>query len=117
MTGSRRSNPDRREHASEIAEASKRLEEFSGHAPDEVLKVKAATTTVALPVGELDFVGYTTVRDGKREKYIHRFKKTSRPLLASSFDGTCLHIHGGGYEFTDSGIEHRLATRRRISWL
>ena len=108
MTGSRRGNPERRErHAEAIEEAARRLEDFSGHAPSEVLRVPAQTPKVALPVGELDFVGYTTVRDGKTEKYIHRFAKKSRPLLASSHDGTSLHILGGEYEFTEAGIEDR----------
>jgi hypothetical protein len=107
MTGVRRGNPDRRTHQPELDEAAQRLEDFSGHAPTEVLRVPAQTPTVALPVGELDFVGYTTVRDGKTEKYIHRFAKKSRPLLASSHDGTSLHILGGEYEFTEAGIEDR----------
>ena len=47
---------------------------------------------------------YDTVRDGESEKYIHRFKKRSRPLLVSSSDGKSLHILGGEYEFTDRGI-------------
>jgi hypothetical protein len=55
----------------------------------------------------LDFVGYTTVRDGKRERYIHRFRKKSRPLLAASSDGTSLQILGGEFEFTEAGIEDR----------
>ena len=55
--------------------------------------------------GEMDGVLYTTVRDGETEKYIHRFKSGSRPLLVSSHDGQSLHIIGGKYEFTERGIE------------
>jgi hypothetical protein len=59
------------------------------------------------PVGELDGVLYTTVRDGVTEKYIHKFRKKSRPLLATSHDGKSLHILGGEYEFTERGIEDK----------
>ena len=59
---------------------------------------------MVITVGYLDAVMYETVRDGKTEKYIHRFKKQARPLLCSSYDGTQLLILGGGYDFTDRGI-------------
>jgi hypothetical protein len=58
-------------------------------------------------VGDLDGVLYTTVRDGKTEKYVHRFRKRSRPLLVSAHDGKSLHILGGEYEFTERGIEDK----------
>lgn len=58
-------------------------------------------------VGELDGVLYTTVRDGQTEKYVHRFRKKSRPLLATSHDGTQLGIVGGQFQFTEAGIEDR----------
>jgi hypothetical protein len=60
-----------------------------------------------LVVGPLDFVGYTTVRDGKTEKYIHRFKKKAKPVLAVTAQGRQLKIVGGHYEFTEAGIEDR----------
>ena len=58
----------------------------------------------ALAIGELDGVMYTTRRDGKQEKYIHKFKKSSRPLLCASFDGKILVVLGGAYQFTKRGI-------------
>ncbi len=58
----------------------------------------------ALLIGDLDGVLYTTVRDGLKESYVHKFRKKSRPQLASSFDGKQLYILGGGYAFTDRGI-------------
>lgn len=63
--------------------------------------------SVGLLIGEMDGVLYTTVRDGKKESYIHRFKARSRPLLVSSSDGDSLHIIGGKYAFTESGIVDR----------
>ena len=59
---------------------------------------------VGYKFGECDFVGYTTVRDGKTERYIHRFKKRSRPSLVSAHDGSEIRMVGGSYEFTDAGI-------------
>lgn len=60
-----------------------------------------------LVVGELDGVLYTTVRDGNVEKYIHRFKKKSRPLLTARADGKQLGIVGGQFQMTEAGIEDR----------
>ena len=59
---------------------------------------------VALKVGWCDGILYTTERDGNVEKYIHKFKKSSRPLLAASFDGKNLLLLGGAFRFTDRGI-------------
>lgn len=59
---------------------------------------------VGLKVGHCDGILYTTVRDGKTEKYIHKFKRSSRPLLAASFDGKSLVLIGGSYQFTERGI-------------
>jgi hypothetical protein len=70
-------------------------------------KVQLRNPKTGLVIGELDGVLYTTVRDGKKEKYIHKFKARSRPLLISSSDGESLHIIGGKYAFTESGINDR----------
>lgn len=60
-----------------------------------------------LVIGELDGVLYTTIRDGKTEKYIHRFGKKSRPLLTARADGKQLGIVGGRFQMTEAGIEDR----------
>lgn len=73
--------------------------------PDRLVRVRRRVPHVALAVGDLDFVGYTTVRDGRVEKYIHRFPKKRRPLLATSHDGASLEILGGDFQFTEAGIE------------
>jgi len=59
---------------------------------------------VALVVGRCDGVLYTTVRDGAREKYIHKFKASDAPLLAISPDGCQILLIGGNYRFTERGI-------------
>ena len=71
------------------------------------MRVNEREPKVGLVIGKLDGVLYTTVRDGKRESYIHEFRARSRPLLAASSDGTQLRIVGGRFEFTDAGIEDR----------
>lgn len=80
-------------------------EEFSGNEAKYVDTLDIWVPEVALKIGFLDGVIYTTNRDGKTEKYIHEFKKHSRPLLAVSSDGTQLVVIGGSYQFTDRGIE------------
>ena len=78
--------------------------DFSGHEPGNVDTVAVPDSKVFTPVGKLTGVLYDTVRDGKPEKYIHRFRRKSRPLLATSHDGTELRILGGGFRFTEAGI-------------
>lgn len=83
------------------------LKDFSGHDVDEVVRIPASKKRAGLIVGETDGILYTTVRDGKTEKYIHRFRKRSRPLLIASSDGKELGIVGGRFQFTEAGIEDR----------
>lgn len=80
------------------------FQRFTGHNGNLFSLMQPTMPDVGLVVGYLDGVMYTTVRDGKTEKYLHQFKKKSRPLLISSFDGTQLIILGGGYDFTERGI-------------
>ena len=87
-----------------MREAARRFSDFTGHAPEYLERVKLSTPKIGLVIGDLDGILYTTVRDGKTEKYVHRFKRKSRPLLISSSDGKSLHIVGGQYKFTDRGI-------------
>lgn len=108
----RRRNPEWRSEEDQLAEAARRLEDFSGHAARRVVKVRShSNRKTALVVGELDLIGYRVKRDGidggKLVKYEHDFGSGSRPLLAVSSDGKQLHIVGGRYEFTEAGIEDR----------
>lgn len=88
-----------------LTAASSLYHEFSGHQADHVDEIRVDFPDVALLIGECDGILYTTVRDGRTEKYVHHFKKKSRPLLAASHDGTQLLLLGGAYQFTDRGIE------------
>lgn len=56
-------------------------------------------------LGELDYVGYTAVRDGEVIPYEHKFSTRSRPDLAVTADGKQLVIIGGAYRVGDAGIE------------
>jgi hypothetical protein len=90
-----------------LRQASRLLKEFSGHEPTEVLRVQKRNATRGLVIGELDGVLYTTVRDGEIERYVHKFRQSSRPLLTASADGKSLDIVGGRFQFTEAGIEDR----------
>lgn len=104
MSAARRTNPEPRAALQQEAHL---LEQFSGHKPTEVLRANERPGNTGLVIGELDFVGYTTVRDGETEKYIHKFKKRARPVLAVTAKGKQLKVVGGSYEFTEAGIEDR----------
>lgn len=99
-------NPSRGTRA-DVKNARQLFKDFRGDHPESLQKVTIPHTRAGLAIGELDGVLYTTVRDGKKEKYIHEFKARSRPLLVASSDGKSLHIIGGKYAFTESGINDR----------
>lgn len=106
-SGGRGKNPVPPSSKAKLKMASSLYEDFTGHDADEVIEVKVRDFNVGMPVGECDGVLYTTVRDGVTEKYIHKFKKNSRPTLVTSFDGRQLALIGGNFRFTDRGIEDR----------
>jgi hypothetical protein len=91
--------------ARDLQRAAALYEDFTGHRAKVVAKVKKPRYPDAvLVVGDCDGILYTTVRDGKVERYIHEFKKDSRPLFCVSPDGKTLILLGGAYSFTDRGI-------------
>ena len=90
---------------SQVAKAGQLYREFSGHEPDESELIEVPDMPRAvLVIGELEGVIYSTVRDDTAERYIHKFHKSSRPMLCASPDGEQLFIVGGRFEFTDRGI-------------
>jgi hypothetical protein len=90
-----------------VNEARDRFEDFTGMAAKTAERIRVKVPRVVLGIGELDGVLYTTVRDGETEKYVHKFRKRSRPTLAVSSDGRSLQIIDGQYEFTERGIIDR----------
>jgi hypothetical protein len=90
-----------------IAQAAKLYEDFSGHEPTRVRVRNVRDDDTLLHVGETEAIAYNARRDGKRDSYIHEFRKGSRPLLAASHDGKRLYLLDGAYRFTDRGITDR----------
>lgn len=83
-------------------------EKFSGHDAEEVGRIdKPTVPDVMVAIGECDGLLYSTLRDGKLEKYIHKFKKSARPMFCVSPDGSALFLIGGLYDFTERGIVDR----------
>ncbi len=106
-------NPVRKLQGGKLGRARKaaRLyQDFSGHMGEfEVDRVQFRVPDTAVVIGTLDYIGYTTVRDGQVEKYDHKFQQPGgrKALLCVSPDGTQLLIVGGNYQFTERGIEDR----------
>lgn len=87
------------------ARAADLYERFTGHdaEPSGHVTVPPLPEVVAV-IGPCDFVGYTTVRDGITEKYIHKFRARDKPLLCVTPDGSQILLVGGNYVFTERGI-------------
>ncbi|MDE2020928.1 MAG: hypothetical protein KGJ13_11380 [Patescibacteria group bacterium] len=78
---------------------------FSGHEAESLGKIKVKPLpAVGVAVGEVDGILYTTCRDGRVEKYIHKFHSKDKPLFVVSPDGKQLLLVGGNYTFTERGI-------------
>lgn len=109
---SSRAGKRRRIIASDVDRAADLVERFKGHDAEElgVFDVPDLPSTVAV-IGECDGVLYTTVRDGRVEKYIHKFRAKDKPLLCVSPDGSQMLFIGGRYVFTERGIVDLSDTR------
>lgn len=93
---------------SDVDKVANLYERFSGQDAFDVGTVTVPDMPkVVCLIGECDFVGYTTVRDGVEEKYIHKFNKADRALLVVDATGKNLYLIGGRYTFTERGIVDR----------
>ncbi len=91
--------------ASDARRAASLYERFSGHDCEVVGEVQLPPHPRALAViGPCDAISYTTVRDGRVEKYIHHFRAEDRPMLCTSPNGRQLYLVDGRYDFTELGI-------------
>lgn len=96
----RRKNP--RDAA--VERAAQLFREFREAEPGRIKHTDIRTPAAAIQVGELDGVMYRTTHGGKREKYLHTFRKNARPQMLASHDGKQLLIVGGNFTFTRRGI-------------
>ncbi len=103
MTGYAK-NPVPLSSKAEIEQAAALYESFTGHDALNVVKISHEFPKTCLQVGLCDGILYSTTRDGVPEKYIHRFKKSARPIFGVSSDGTQLVLIGGKFQFTEAGI-------------
>lgn len=87
-----------------IDQASKLYEDFTGGQADSYEQVKMPRVDVAILVGEVEAIAYNTVRDGKPQRYLHKFDKSAQPRFAVSHDGKTLLIIDGNFTFTERGI-------------
>jgi hypothetical protein len=88
-----------------LRQAASLYTKFTGHENVDVVKAKIPDLPKeAVEVGFCDGILYTTVRDGVTEKYIHKFKKSARPLFCVSPDGKQLLLLGGAFTFGERGI-------------
>lgn len=102
---SRKKNPVPLSKEAQRKKAELLYQNFTGHEPgDHVFIDKPDYPDVMSVIGDIDGILYTTVRDGVTEKYIHKFKKNSRPLFCVAPDGLSIHVIGGRYEFGERGI-------------
>jgi hypothetical protein len=93
--------------AQRVAQAARLYARFSGHRAQHIDTLPLPAHDTQLLVGEAEAVAYNTVRDGKRERYVHEFRPNSRPLLTAAHDGSQLYLLDGAYRFTDRGITDR----------
>ena len=102
--GTRKSNPVPASKSLKAKNAIALWEDFTGHKADYYQNINVDWPDVGLQVGDCDGILYSTVRDGVAEQYIHKFKKSARPVLAASHDGASLALIGGKFRFTNRGI-------------
>lgn len=82
--------------------------------PTKIDRARLIVPDYALEIGALDYVGYTTIINGKRIAFEHSFASGSRPRLCASADGRQLLVVGGRYNFKEDGIVDRDARGKSI---
>ena len=89
---------------SQYAKVKDVIERFTGHPAKPIGRIKApvAPKTAAV-LGYCDAIDYTTRRDGRVERYRHKFAESDRPLLCVGPDMKIFFLQGR-YRFTELGI-------------
>ena len=103
----RKENPVRPSKHERLNLAGRLYKRFRGGEPKFIDEYDMDFPDVVMEIGRCDGILYTTVRDGKKEQYIHEFTGKSCPILASSWDGKQIILVGGHYDFTAEGIKDR----------
>lgn len=103
-----RARPIKGATAGGIDKARKAYRAFSGMEPAEVITAEVGgAPRVCWLLGEVEEILYNTVRDGTRERYLHPFKKSARPLAVVDVETGQLALVGGNYTVTERGITDR----------
>ena len=86
--------------------AARAFEAFTGAQPRQVRSAPLDSHDVdGWRLGRTVGVAYEAVRDGKRERYFHEFKRSAAPDLVVRDDGRQLYFAGGSYKVASRGIE------------
>lgn len=97
--------PSSKSLTAQIVRAKNLYKRFSGHDATKGKRIRIPELPDAVVcVGSVAGIMYDTVRDGRKEKYLHRFHASSRPLFCVAPDGSSLYLIGGSYSFTERGI-------------
>ncbi len=108
VTVSAAANPVPASSRARLQEAARLYENFSGHDGEVIAEVERPEfPSELIVIGECDGIMYSTVRDGVKEKYIHKFHHKARPMFCVTHDGTGIFFLGGEYDFTERGIVDR----------
>jgi hypothetical protein len=95
-----------------LGQAGRLFEDFTGDKSANVQRIKKPEIPeVLVAIGTIDGILYSTVRDHKVERYIHKFVAKARPTFAVSPDGKQLFMLGGAYNFTERGIVDKTTKR------
>ena len=78
--------------------------DFHGEPPQHVKMHRLPAFREGVEVGPLVAVTYDTIRDGKKIRFEHEFKRRASPLLTVSDDGRKIAVIGGDFRFTDRGF-------------
>lgn len=93
-----------------VRRAARLFEDFTGMAGRDAVPFdfRAPAEGEALVyIGSVVAIAYEANRDKRTDHYEHEFRKSSRPVLAASSDGSRLYLLAGKYKFTARGIEDR----------
>ncbi|MES2367628.1 MAG: hypothetical protein V4563_17260 [Pseudomonadota bacterium] len=89
-----------------IDRAKRAYRNFRGVDPTEVVHARLPDKAVtAYHMGDVEGIMYKTERDGKTERYMHKFKGAAGPSLVVQDDGSQMYLTGGNYRVTERGIE------------